>query len=88
MASFLRRISSPSQFNRGKKPYAGVYFEIDEPDFLLKRKFSATPMDNSNWRVQQFLKNSNPRVCPSCGNTQISNQAKFCRVCGAEILFD
>lgn len=87
MGSFLKRISPASQLrSNSKKIYSNIVFDIDEPDFLLKRKFNANPMlDHSNWRVQQYLNQSTPRICPNCGNNQFSNQARFCRVCGTEV---
>lgn len=91
MRSILKRISPVSELqsriNKSmRKVYSNIYFSLDEPDFILKRKFNSNLNSyNSNSKVHQYLNNSQLISCPKCGNDQFSLNAKFCKICGHEV---
>lgn len=89
MGSFLKRIPPLAKFqSKSDKSLYHISFEIDEPEFLLKRKFNAiSDITHNNDAVQKYLRESRVRVCPYCGNSEFSAHANFCKVCGNEVSF-
>jgi ribosomal protein S27AE len=84
MSSFLKRITPVGQIGMGStRTNAHLYFELDEPYFALKQRFS-TALSSNNARARHF--NHNVMVsCPRCGNTEFSHQASFCKICGYQV---
>lgn len=80
MASFLKRITSTQNLN--KVDYTNIPFNLDEPDFNLIQKFNVISRNQS---TKSNNKMSKLKVCNTCGNTEFSYKAKFCKVCGSEV---
>lgn len=87
MGSYLKRISPVSKLhNSNHKLNSQIYFDLDEPDFLLKRKFYSNPStQKSSVKSHQYLNYNHAIICPKCHNTEFSNSAKFCKICGSDI---
>lgn len=82
MSSILKRISPTSWLDRHIKELAHIHFKLDEPSYVIKKKFS-TISENSKY-FHTFC----THLCNMCDNSEISSHAKFCRICGSEFPYE